>query len=302
MSLNRVYIAKRKRPSATIKKVKAKKSKNKSSALSAFAEQFSILKVGYFFLGLLLVSGIAYSAFWINANYQSSDDLMPLRVVEIEGDLIHVTREQIITQLLKSKSSEQPSSEIVLPENTASQELEIVGFFGSDLEVIEQGLEAIAWLQKAELRRVWPDKLHIKIKEQTAIAHWNNTALINEFGELFTPDSLEGLTKLPLLTGPDNELAHLLETFQNLQRRLESIDLQLVVLNLNKRYSWSLQLASGIELEVGREHLMERVERFITLYPLLERESKSPIAKVDLRYDTGLAVTRLESSELQASL
>jgi len=78
--------------------------------------------------------------------------------------------------------------------------------------------------------------------------------------------------------------------------------LQLNSLNINHRYSWSLELTNGIKLQVGRKHLLQRVERFIRLYPLLKSESDLSIEKVDLRYDTGLAVTRLETSEMQASL
>ncbi|MCP3674495.1 MAG: FtsQ-type POTRA domain-containing protein [Gammaproteobacteria bacterium] len=181
-------------------------------------------------------------------------------------------------------------------------EAEVLGFFSSDLELIEEQLEAISWLQKVELRRVWPDRLHIKIKEHKAIAHWNSGALINEYGGIFKPSDVTGLDTLPILSGPEQELLNMLKTFKALQELLTPIDMQLKVLNLNHRYSWSLQLANGIDLEVGRKNLIQRVERFITLYPLLKRESDLVIAKVDLRYDTGLAVTRVETSELQASL
>lgn len=248
------------------------------------------------YIGLLLViSGLLATYFWLGIYEKQTKDLMPIRVVKIEGDLQQVSREQIIEQLLKEPAAD-------FAEQNSLQGSEYIGFLGSNLQLLEQRLETIAWLQTAELRRVWPDKLHIKIQEQKAIARWNDDSLINQFGEMFTPERITGLEALPLLTGPDQEIQKMLQTFKELQQLLTAVELKLAVLNLNKRYSWSLQLSNGIQLQVGRKNLVERVERFIALYPLLRSESKLPIAKVDLRYDTGLAVTRLETSELQASL
>lgn len=254
------------------------------------------------YTGLLLAAlvAVAFSYLWFKENYQPQGDLMPIRIIEITGNLEHVSREQIMETLLKvpgTQLTKQPDSQ-----SSEQKDAAYMGFFGSDLQLLEQQLKNLAWLQTAELRRVWPDRLQIKIKEQKAIARWNNKSLINEFGEIFIPDSIEGYGYLPLLTGPDQELQQLLLTFRELQQRLVVIDMALKVLNLNHRYSWSLELNNGIQLEVGRNHLIERVERFIALYPLLKSESDLAVIKVDLRYDTGLAVTRLETSELQASL
>ncbi len=249
---------------------------------------------------------------WIEKNVQPERDLMPIRVLEIEGKLVRVTREQIIEKLTRdSEPVDTPVvASVVAKEGlsdsnnvtTESSTKGVIGYFGSDLQQLEQRLQEISWVQTIKLRRVWPDRLRIEIKEHRAIAIWNRTKLINEYGELFSPVDISGFDTLPELSGPDQQLQKLLVTFQELQQLFTSIELQLKVLNLNHRYSWSLALSNGIKLQVGRKNLIERVERFITLYPLLQRESKLAIEKIDLRYDTGLAVTRLETTERQASL
>ncbi len=249
------------------------------------------------FLLLITVAVVAYQSGVFNVETQQQADLMPIRVVEIDGTLDHVSKDEILELLLSSTDKAFIGDEKIADTNSKE-----IGFFSTDLLLIEQKLETIPWLQKAELRRVWPDRLQIKVKEQKAIARWNEDSLINVYGEIFTPKTIDDSLGLPMLTGPRQELKKLLDTFTELQLLLEAAELQLEVLNLNHRYSWSLVLSNGIELQVGRTHLIERVERFIALYPLLQKESKLPIAKIDLRYDTGLAVTRLETSELQASL
>jgi len=218
-----------------------------------------------------------------------SHKVMPIRVVEIEGELKHITHQQILDLILSSSTD-------------ASQSTGEIGFFSTDLKDLENKLEILPWLQTAEIRRVWPDRLAIKVEEQKALARWNKNSLINTRGKIFTPLSLTEVEDIPQLNGDEQELSKLLDTFKDLQLLFEAAELQLKVLTLNRRYSWSLVLTNGIQLQIGRTHLKQRVKRFISLYPLLQRESKLPIAKVDLRYDTGLAVTRLETSELQASL
>ena len=270
---------------ATRKKTASVKVKRSRTMLSA--------KIWIISFGIAIALAAVISNFWIEKSEKPATDFMPIRVVEIEGRLNHVSRDEIMAKLMHKAKNSIPGTE---------PEAEVLGFFSSDLVLIEEQLETIAWLQNVELRRVWPDRLHIKIKEHKAIAHWNSEALINEYGNIFKPSDIEGLDILPMLTGPEQELSNMLETFKALQGLLTPVDMQLKVLNLNHRYSWSLQLANGIELEVGRKHLIQRVERFVALYPLLKRESDLLIAKVDLRYDTGLAVTRFETSKLQASL
>ncbi len=268
-----------------------------SKAKSAKADKLHTVKF-LIIVGSIIIA-IAASILpyvWIEKSEQQDRDLMPIRVLEIEGRLTRVTREQITAKIINASESTDHNNK-----NTEQKE-GVIGYFGSDLQELEARLHTLAWVQKIELRRVWPDRLRIVIKEHKAIARWNDEQLINEFGELFSPPKMEGFEYLPQLNGPDPDLHTLLVTFQELQQLLTMSELQLEVLSLNHRFSWSMRLSNGIKLQIGRKHLLERVERFIALYPLLQRERDLPIEKIDLRYDTGLAVTWLETTERQASL
>ncbi len=283
--------------------------KRVSATKVAKTEKLQLAKSLIFVTSIVIaVAASVLPYLWIEKNVQPERDLMPIRVLEIEGKLVRVTREQIIEKLTREFAPvDTPVIASVVAKNGKSDSKNsntkgVIGYFGSDLQQLEQRLQEIPWVQTIKLRRVWPDRLRIEIKEHRAIAIWNRTKLINEYGELFYPVDISGFETLPELSGPDQQLQKLLVTFQELQQLLTSIELQLKVLNLNHRYSWSLALSNGIKLQVGRKNLIERVERFITLYPLLQRESKLAIEEIDLRYDTGLAVTWLETTERQASL
>jgi len=69
-------------------------------------------------------------------------------------------------------------------------------------------------------------------------------------------------------------------------------------LELSERFAVRLWLDNDIELRLGREARLERIQRFIELYPVIKRESEKQIAYVDLRYDTGVAVGWNEQNEV----
>jgi cell division protein FtsQ len=58
---------------------------------------------------------------------------------------------------------------------------------------------------------------------------------------------------------------------------------------LSERFAWNLRLANGIKLNLGRSEFIDRLQRFVDIFPLISAQNKS-VDYVDLRYDTGLAV------------
>ena len=68
-------------------------------------------------------------------------------------------------------------------------------------------------------------------------------------------------------------------------------NLELTSLALSERFSWQLWLDNGIRLNLGRKEKAKRVQRFIDVYPRMEQRADAQIDVVDLRYDTGLAVS-----------
>ncbi|MEL0067394.1 MAG: cell division protein FtsQ/DivIB, partial [Gammaproteobacteria bacterium] len=83
------------------------------------------------------------------------------------------------------------------------------------------------------------------------------------------------------------------QLFADLQTQFEAEKLQLSEMHLSERRAWELKLSNGIILDIGRKALSERVTKFINIYPILVNDDPAPIERVDLRYDTGMAVTRM---------
>ncbi len=247
------------------------------------------IKWAVFSLAIFSIVGIAGWYLWsqqpVTESQPAVEQLMPIRLVEIQGELKHVEQEQVLT-VLRSMS------------RATDDDQQTLNFLTADLRELEKELERVAWIYRVKVRRIWPDKLIIDLEEQQAIAVWNEIYLVNSFGQLFQPEVIAE-DALPRLSGPSEKLDELLVTFTELQTAFEQADLQMNELHLSDRLSFQLKLTNGIAVEVGRKNLQARVNRLIDLYPTLVSDNPAPIERIDLRYDTGLAVKRMTR---QASL
>ena len=119
------------------------------------------------------------------------------------------------------------------------------------------------------------------------MARWNDDMLLNPYGDTFES---EGITlSLPQLFGPGGSEKTALEGYNAMKSLLATSSMSIAELSLSERFAWQLQLTSGIKLNLGRKEFIDRLQRFIDVFPLLSKQDK-PVKYVDLRYDTGLAV------------
>ncbi|MGM0632820.1 MAG: cell division protein FtsQ/DivIB [Pseudomonadota bacterium] len=164
------------------------------------------------------------------------------------------------------------------------------GFFSLDVEQLRDELQRHPWVSQAAVRRVWPDGLTVSVEEHRPIARWGRDALINLQGELFGEGDMRDAVSLPRLDGPSDSPAEVMRQYQQFSRMLQSTGLRIQELRKGDRGSWRLVLDSGVRVDVGREDLMERMQRFVRLYRDRWQPEGRQLASVDLRYANGLAV------------
>jgi cell division protein FtsQ len=165
-------------------------------------------------------------------------------------------------------------------------------FFALDVNDVHALLENLPWVYRASVRKRWPNSLHVYLVEQIPAATWNDDLLLNEAGEPFDGAPLYdlGYTKtLPSIFGPGGSEKTALAGLTAMQLILSNTGLKIEQLFLSERFAWRVQLNNKIQLNLGRKEFIDRLQRFIDVYPLL-REQNKQINYIDLRYDTGLAV------------
>jgi len=111
---------------------------------------------------------------------------------------------------------------------------------------------------------------------------------------------LNGLIIIPNFFGPEGSELLALENYKDLNALLDYKALKIDELVLSERFSWQLTLDDGVTLNLGREERVERIQRFMDVYPIIkaqlkakkitEKQQNQAVDYIDLRYDTGLAV------------
>lgn len=230
--------------------------------------------VTFLALVLLLTSG---GSWWLYQQLMDANQ-MPLRRLLVQGELQQVAATEV-QQALRA----QP----------------LGSFFSADVDELRRRVEALAWVDRASVRKEWPDLVRVYVVEQQPIAYWNDNRLLNERGELFSADITGLQVSLPYLYGPPDAATETLSTYQRLSSLLELNGFVVRALRLSERFAAELVLANGTEIRLGREARLQRIQRFIDLYPAIEKQQQGAIDYVDLRYDTGVAVRWREPEQTQ---
>ncbi|MCM0611038.1 cell division protein FtsQ/DivIB [Marinobacter sediminum] len=163
-------------------------------------------------------------------------------------------------------------------------------YFSTDLSEIKESLERRPWVESAAVRRVWPDRLVIDIREKKPLAYWDDGRLVSRTGELFAPENPQVAGRLPRLAGPDERVRDVIRMARTMSEELVGHGLSFAGLSLEERGAWTLQLANGIEVVLGRDQVEQRFERFITVYETRLASRSDEVSRVDARYTNGVAV------------
>ncbi|MCW8330487.1 cell division protein FtsQ/DivIB [Photobacterium sp. SDRW27] len=218
----------------------------------------------------LFVIGFVAWLFSAAINWMTDANRLPLSQLVIQGKLDYLSTNDVRQGILQLD--------------------QLGSFMTQDVDQIQLALEALPWVAHASVRKQWPDSIKVFLVEHQPAAIWNQQFLVNTEGAVFEAPA-EQVKDLGLveLAGPDGNSQEALTALHEMQPRLQLAGFEIATLAVNERRAWRVWLTNGIRLELGREARMERLERFIGLYPELEQQGKA-IEYVDLRYDTGAAV------------
>lgn len=170
------------------------------------------------------------------------------------------------------------------------------GFFAIDLHEVQRAVAGLPWVQQVEVRKRWPDLVEITLREHRAYARWGADRLLSDQGELFTASGLDQLQGLPLLEGPDARVADVVSLHTEARRIFTGSGLSVEGVRLSARGSWSLSLADGARVVIGRADPQPRLERLVRVLPQLVVGEARRFERIDLRYTNGFAVRWAEAS------
>lgn len=214
--------------------------------------QDKILGALFFVVVVTLISSVLYSAI----SWMWDDQRLPLSKIVLQGKLEYVKADDV---------------------QAAFSRIDHIGtFMSQDIDVLQQSVEALPWVAHAAIRKQWPDTVKVFLTEHQPEAIWNGNELLDKNGLVFDGDVALLKNEKVKLYGPKDTGPEVLQTYRELSPKFQQLGLAISSLVLNERRAWQIILDNGIRLELGKESLLERIERFF-------------------RSITSLAVTRNES-------
>ncbi|WP_240126877.1 cell division protein FtsQ/DivIB [Thermomonas alba] len=200
---------------------------------------------------------------WLTAHF-------PLRTLRVQGELQRVDRAQLRATVLPYAQR---------------------GFFAVDLGQVQRAVSRLPWVERVQVRKHWPDVLELRISEYRPFARWGATRLLSERGHLFPAGKVQVPAGLPLLDGPEARVPEVVALYDQAREQLASVGGVRGVV-IDRRGSWSITLADGTQVVLGRDAPSARLERFAALLPqLIAHDPQRRLLRADLRYTNGFALS-----------
>ncbi len=196
-------------------------------------------------------------------------DRFPLKTVEISSPLYFVKEAEVQASVLPFFDK---------------------GFFWLNVQAVQACLKRIPWVQTADIRRVWPDRLLVSVQEKTAQAKWGEKGVLSTEGVIFYPEVSTIPKKLPQFDGPTSEASIMQQHYFALLEQLGAVGLTIQSLNLSLNGALKIMLDNGISIILGKNAVNERMARFVLAYQGSLQAQSQRIAYVDLRYTNGFAI------------
>jgi cell division protein FtsQ len=222
-----------------------------------------------------IASGLALVALtlllWGGIGWLARQPLFAFREVAVAGPLVHLQPAEL---------------ELVVRRELSGT------FFSMNLESARASIAKLPWVRSVSLRRQWPHRLEVTVDEHVAFGRWNDAALVDTFGSVFTAD-YDGV--LPQFAGPAERAAEVADRFREASAALAPLGLEVDAVRLSPRGGWQITArgaSNKLAIELGREEPSARLERFVAVYErtigTLARAG-TKIEHVDLRYRNGFA-------------
>ena len=201
---------------------------------------------------------------WIGA------ERWPLRTLRLQGEVNRIDPQKLRATLLPYAAQ---------------------GFFAVRLQDAQAAVAKLPWVERAEVRKRWPDVLEVRVVEHRPFARWGPDRLLSEHGQLFPAAGINLPKGLPQLDGPDSRVADVVALYNESRELFVPGGIDVRGLSLDRRGSWSLQLSDGTQVMVGNSEARLRLTRFARMLPQLLSQKQLPLARADLRYTNGFALS-----------
>lgn len=224
---------------------------------------------------VIFVIALCFGIYWVSGPVAKVFE-RPIKSVVVEGEFNFITKQRA-TELIGNEIDDD--------------------FLQLDLMRLKNALLSDPWVESVTLNRRWPDTLVVKVSEQKPIARWGD-GFLNQRGEIVLIDEASKLSGLPWLQGSEADAPEILQQYQDLSQLLRSRGLEVIALKCDNKKSWRLTIKNHVEIALGRDQVMEKMRRFVTVYDTHLGNVWQDVKAIDLRYTNGVAVRWVTDSAM----
>ena len=164
------------------------------------------------------------------------------------------------------------------------------GFLTLNLPDLNRKIVEQDWIRSSSIRRSWPATLIVNIEEEIPVARWGEQQLLNNVGDYIDVINKDSVSHLPVIFSQAGDTKEIIKIYQLISELLGPVGLRIDEVESDNAGSWTLTVLSDIKIILGRDQLVEKLQRLQSVWMAELSSQEKNINVIDLRYPNGLAV------------
>ena len=164
------------------------------------------------------------------------------------------------------------------------------GFLTLNLPDLNRKIVEQDWIRSSSIRRSWPATLIVNIEEEIPVARWGEKQLLNNVGDYINVINKDSVSHLPVIFSQAGDTKEIIKIYQLISELLGPVGLRIDEVESDNAGSWTLTVLSDITIILGRDQLVEKLQRLQSVWMTELSSQEKNINVIDLRYPNVLAV------------
>ncbi len=157
-----------------------------------------------------------------------------------------------------------------------------------ELSELKEKIESHPWIAKANIKRLFWNKIHVKLEAHDIALRWGDDGYISSNGIPFKPNEMVDSDK-PIAIFPESQAKNFFKDYKD----FKLLSNPLKTARFERNHIDRIWLDNSVQVILGNQMQNERLKRFVEVYEKLKSTSTKIKSKgiFDMRYPKGFALS-----------
>ena len=157
-----------------------------------------------------------------------------------------------------------------------------------ELSELKEKIESHPWIAKANIKRLFWNKIHVKLEAHDIALRWGDDGYISSNGIPFKPNEMVDSDK-PIAIVPESQAKNFFKDYKDFQLLINPLK----IARFERNHIDRIWLDNSVQVILGNQMQNERLKRFVEVYEKLKDTSTKIKSKgiFDMRYPKGFALS-----------